>query len=324
VKFSIILILVFSASYFLSSYFKGDVYEDLQLDLIPLCGPIKTTSRNKSLTGTTIKNPCLQKTTYTLLENLNSQYTLKEMNEVTELSTRIELELTKELSLDEQKRRKKLIEFHDSLKDVEKTKYPRFKIFDSARDDFLYYGIQTGRYKDVIRFLGERECNSPELSWINSDIGYLGLFFSVNQGRSFGGIVRIINEKDVTPIEASLGIYEIDKYFDTKLIPSGHFAAWLQNEGIDLYKTFQYQNQDIHSYYHLQGTFFETPWLYNSCNKSIATISNHCSLDSGMDMEVKEFFYLSDHDIMLGNIYCKKSSDLRWERIATIEMVRTE
>lgn len=322
VKFFFLSISVFFVAFTLGITWTQVSKRELEFESGKDCA-LEVNPKKKNIKQPT-KEPCLAASTNILISKMKEQYKPNVLDEVTVFSEKIESELKKDLTEEELEQQQKRIQNNVAKKINYQKNFPRFKISEVARDDFLYFGIQTGRYKDVMRFLGERECRNPELSWINTDIGYLGLFFSINHGRSYGGIVSILNEKDVTPIESSLRISKIEDYFQEKTVPSGHYSAWLHREQAGKSQSFQYQYQDINAFYTWKDVFFESPWLYNGCNKSIATISNFCSLDSGYDMEMKEFFYLSDHDLMLGNLYCKKSNENFWKRIATIEMVRTE
>lgn len=265
--------------------------------------------------------PCTNKETSKLLASFGP-YSKEILNEVSRLAETIEEELSKDPDSKDWKAEEKRSKKMDISTDFFAEYYPRFQLQKGKRTDYLYYGIHTGPYKDVMRFLGERTCSSPQLTLANSDISYLGLFFSINNAREYGGIIRIINEKNITPIEGSMRFYGIDDYFKSKRKPAVNFRSWVHEERETDRKAFVYQDQEIDEPSIFQDKLFISPWLYNSCNKSIATIHNNCSLDSSYDMELKEIFYLTDFDLMLGNIYCKKSNDQNWHRIATMEFIQ--
>lgn len=271
--------------------------------------------------------PCKQQTTDRLID-AQSKYTLKQVSEVNELAAKIKIEILKSPETEEEIKRSNEIK-RNLKKGVEEfTKnYPRFKLKHDFPSDSLYFGIHSGAYDDVSRFLGKRVCTNPSLSFANEEVSYLTLFFSLNFNRSFGGIVRIINERIVTLIEGSLEFRsqkDSEEYFEKKMSPDASFKSWVHEDLERDFRGFVYQDQSISDFVPFWKSYlFTSPWLYNSCSKSISTVDNKCSLDPSYDMELKDFYYLSDFDLMLGNVYCKKSYETSWTRLATIEFVRT-
>ena len=270
-----------------------------------------------------VNAPCDAKTTEVLYRG-RKHYDKEMLKEVDTQALMIKAEIGKTPVTDEEiefetKRKKEL---EEALKEFPSA-YPRFSISPVPPKDHLYYGIHPGEYKDVPRFLGERACANPLLSYANTPFSYLGLFFTLNVGRNFGGVVRIINERIITLVEGNLTFYKSDNYYKEKRTPDAEYDMWVHEDLERDYKGWVYERQRINqikSYF--DAYQFLGPWLYNSCNKSIATVNNFCSLDPSFDMEVKEFFYLTDYDLMVGNIYCKRSHEISWKRMATLEFVR--
>lgn len=276
-----------------------------------------------SVPNSNLKPLCKIETTLKFIKQ-SYRYDDTVLDKVTLLSRQIKEEVEKKPETEEEikyehNRIRNLNEATESFK----KRYPRFPIQNNTQDDQNYYGIHTGDYTDAKRFLGERVCANPRLMIANGDTSYLSLFFSLNNGRDYGGIVRVINERIVTLIEGSFSFNNTDEYFKWKRAPRATFTSWIHEDIERDYKGWVYQNQSIgQTRYPFESPLSFSPWLYNSCNKSIGVVSNFCSLDPSYDMEFKEFFYLTNYDVMLGNIYCKKSSDKGWTRLALVEFIR--
>jgi hypothetical protein len=187
----------------------------------------------------------------------------------------------------------------------------------------LYYGVHFGDYKDNEQFLGNRKCVTPIFHYVNNQSSYLGAFFTINHGRKFGGVVRIINEYIRTLIEGRFSVSSFQDIPYEKFIPSGSMNLRAHEHSVPNRLKYTYEDQEINVRKRFDKRLSSSPWLYNSCNRTMATISNYCSIDPSLDMQYKEFFYIVKEDIMLGNIYCKKSFDDKWKRIATMELIRT-
>jgi hypothetical protein len=305
----------------LASYYLVDSKVILKSKATSQCKPFFQSSEKRDFQ---IKSrPCDPNTVQTILADIKF-YPQIVLDEVSEFNKKIEISLKKKPKTQEE-----IETFHRRLKELQEKKeidkklYPRFGLKEGSPDDYKNFGIHTGDYSDAQRFLGQRTCTNSNLFMASEEESYLSLFFSLNSGRHFGGIIRIINERIVTLVEGSLFFEKNEHYFTEKRIPQGTFRSWVHEDIERDYKGFVYQEQIISQvYYSWRNNFFNGPWLYNSCNKSISVIHNNCSLDPSMDMELKDFFYLTKLDVMIGNIYCKKSSDPSWTRIATMEFIR--
>jgi hypothetical protein len=196
--------------------------------------------------------------------------------------------------------------------------FPRQIIGEEPPRGYLYYGVHSGDYSDEKQFLGKKYCKQPNLSYANYPLSFLGLFFTINEGRTYRGRVRIINEDIKTIIVGAMSISKLIGEKRPRQIPDGRFAMWVHKDIEKDYKGHIYKDSSIST----ESSYKNSPWLYNSCNESIATVSNICHLDQSFDMEYTEFFYLSKFDIILGTVYCKKRIENSWEPIARLEFVR--
>lgn len=318
-KYIVFNLLLFSGAFFASK----ELFPPRKITNIKIKTVSCTDIQKTIVTTEEIPGPCNPQTVKKFEEDAKS-FPKIVMDKVTELHEEIKKEIKKVPETEEklQIETKRKLELEAISNEFQK-KYPRFQLKTSLPDDYLNYGIHTGDYKDVKTFLGERECKIPAFNIATAETSYLGLFFTLNIARNFGGIIRIINEKFVSLIEGSMSFENIDEYFEKKLLLDASFQSWNRDGRPKHAQTFYYQNHRIiHSKRSFEKNLFSSPWLYNSCNKSISTVSNFCSLDAGMDMEYKEFFYLTQFDLLLGNIYCKKSSETGWTRIATMEFIQ--
>ena len=198
--------------------------------------------------------------------------------------------------------------------------YPRIKIGNQFPENALYFGVILSDVSDVKSFLSKKRCDTPQFDYANNEISHLGSFFTVNAKRAYGGRVRTINNRYENLIEGELALYEYPREPFHRFIPSGNYKMWVHKASNVNYKGYKYQRQWLSQEYRFDWD--RSPWLYNSCRKSIATVSNYCALDPRQDMQYKDFFYLVKEDKVVGNIYCKKSNGVIWNRLATFEFVR--
>jgi len=271
-------------------------------------------------------DPCLEKSTDKIIK-INKDFSQK--NEKGILLTVLEMDeeirtrgKISKLSKQEEQRTeldKRLAKLNDYSKQFNRD-YPRFKVGNQFPEDALYYGVELNDVYDSNTFLKEKRCDKPHFQYANNEISHLGSFFTVNAKRAYGGRVRTINNRYENLIEGEFALYEYPREPFHRYIPSGNFKMWVHKESNVSYQGFQYQRQWLSQEYRFDWD--RSPWMYNSCQKSIATISNYCSLDPTKDMQFKDFFYLTNEDKLVGNIYCKKSSDQLWDRVASFEFVR--
>jgi hypothetical protein len=256
-------------------------------------------------------------------QHIHKDSVSKEPQDLIDVESKISnSEKPKYLTEDEQEIEDKRLEgLKEASKPINKD-FARFNISEGIPSGALYYGIHLGSYIDSEQFLGKKTCENPTFYYMNNPSSYLSAFFTINHDREFGGIVRIINEYFNTIIEAKLTVFDFpDEPFE-KYIPKGKYSMWVHEEIQAGFKGHRYETNNISMPRSWGDNYNSSPWLYNSCTKSISTISNHCSIDPSYDMQFKDFFYLVDYDLILGNIYCKKSSDPKWTRISTLELKR--
>lgn len=198
--------------------------------------------------------------------------------------------------------------------------YPRFKIRDVFPENALYFGINLEEEIPYKKFLKNKTCENPVFSFANNKISHLNTFFILNAKRQYGGRVETVNNRFENLIEGNFSLYEYPREPFHRYIPSGNFEMWVHKESLVTYKGYKYQRQWISQEYRFDWD--RSPWLYNSCQNSISTISNYCALDPTYDMQYKDFFYLVQSDKILGNIYCKKSHQTKWTKIGIFEFIR--
>lgn len=335
-KIFIISFILFGASFLSSKLISTAQEVDTPLNSKELCQTIKVSQLTKAkfnhengvlIPFTSEADLCPVLVTHKILNStIKHKFqpeTLPEPKEIIDVEDKIsESEKPKELTEDEEKIEDKRI---DGLKKATKPfteDFARFNISEATPSGALYYGIHLGSYTDSEQLLGKKTCESPKFYYMNNPSSYLSAFFTINHDREFGGIVRIINEYFNTIIEAKLTVFDFpDEPFE-KYIPKGKYSMWAHEELQAGFKGHRYETNNISMPRSWGDNYNSSPWLYNSCTKSISTISNHCSIDPSYDMQFKDFFYLVDYDLILGNIYCKKSSDSKWTRISTLELRR--
>lgn len=215
------------------------------------------------------------------------------------------------------KRVKDLAEFMASFK----KDYPRFKLKGEFPEGALYYGVEMEKMTETTEFLDKKQCLKPKLVFANNEISHLSLFFTLNAVRGFQGRVKMRNNRFKTLIQGKFGVYEYQRVPFNRYIPEGIFEMWSHKKMKVDFKGYNYQRQFASQKYRFDWD--RTPWLYNECSQAISTISNYCSLDPRYDMQFKDIFYSIRRDMVLGNIYCKKSYEKKWHRIASFEFVRT-
>lgn len=217
-----------------------------------------------------------------------------------------------------QQRLSRLFNYSDSFRED----YVRFRLLDEFPANALYFGLIFDKVDDVKKKLKSLRCDSPKFHFANHRISYLGLFFTLNAKRGYAGRVRTLNNRYRNLIEGQLGIYEYPREPFHRYLPSGNFEMRVHPDSKVNYKGFYYQRQWISQEYRFDWD--RSPWLYNSCRNSIATVSNYCALDPTYDMQYKDLFYLVNEDRMIGNIYCKKSSEQVWSRVGTLNLMRVK
>lgn len=199
--------------------------------------------------------------------------------------------------------------------------YVRFKFEENFPEGGLYFGVEGNKVTDIDEYLKLRECTKPQHHFTNFENSHLSLFFTLNAVRGFEGKVKLVNNRYKSLIQGKMGIFEYKREPYQRYIPQGMFEMWAHKNMNVAFKGFNYQRQFLAQEYSFGWD--RSPWLYNSCNKSISVVSNYCALDPRYDMQFKDFFYLIKRDVMVGNIYCKKSYEKEWSRVGTFEMVRT-
>ena len=214
------------------------------------------------------------------------------------------------------KRKKKLNSYSRQFQ----ANYPRFEIDGYLPENALYFGIELNEIYDVEKYLNTKLCQRPAFSLANNQISHLGLFFTVNAKRSYGGRVQTTNNRYINLIEGEFNLYEYLREPFHRYIPSGRFSMWVHKDSHVVYKGYKYQRQWLSQEYRFDWD--RSPWLYNSCSQSISVISNYCALDPRQDMQYKDFIYLVKQDKIIGNIYCKRSSAKSWNKVANFEFIR--
>ncbi len=328
-KSILLYVLIFSFSYFASKNFskKPNRIECVKNQRETVSHESDIDSKN-SLPLKKTNSLCPTSYTKKLIESSSKYEHFSENKEehqaITRTHQKIEFESTDFLDDNEKEVEIKRLKSLKNSPHLYNLDYPRFNVSTKTPSGAHYFGIHIGKYSDVERFLGDRICPKPTFNYVSNPKSYQSAFFTINTERAFSGIVRIINEKFTTLIQAS---FSLGKFLDRpyhRYIPDGFFSMQTHKDLPGFSKSYVYEANSIdirRTNYRDSDTL---PWLYNSCTKSIATINNYCSLDPSYDMQYKDFFYLVDYDLLLGNIYCKKSHEQTWSRISTIELRRVK
>lgn len=338
----LIIVFFFVASFLFSRFFIADLFKkkDFSEDLTKKCsGDYEFTPEEKELLAISDMhkkpleqakrlNPCDSKVHKDILA-INKQFAQKDSSGTLLSVIQMDEEIKKrgkitKLAADSEPQdilKARLVKLK-SYTDQFASDYSRFKIKTSFPEGALYYGLLFTEENDEKKLLNQYRCDRPDLSFANNTISYLGLFFTLNAKRGYHGRVWTLNQRYRNLIEAQLGIYEYPREPFHRYLPNGNFEMRIHEDSQVNYKGYFYQRQWISQEYRFDWD--RSAWLYNSCNNNIATVSNYCALDPSFDMQYKDFFYLVKQDKIIGNIYCKKSSEELWSRIAIFSLMRVK
>lgn len=154
---------------------------------------------------------------------------------------------------------------------------------------------------DVDAFLDANVTSNPGMTIVHNDRKAKSVFFQNLASSMFEGQVKVFTK------EAK------DKRLMGKLSfqsPDQNGQGWLviRDEQGAIYETRTFTLED------------EAVWRYNLAENSVVLLSDRCQWSDAFVHEFKDMFYLSQQNMLVGNIYCREQFAKKWNRIGTFEM----
>lgn len=162
------------------------------------------------------------------------------------------------------------------------------------------FGFYQQSVEDVETFLNKRVVTDPSMAVIDMARKKRSKFFQELKTAAFEGPVKLFTESAK------------DRQFNGKMI----FRSPTQN-GLDWIVVNDETGATIETRTFSQVD--ESVWRYNSQNPSVMLLSEQCVWNDQYVYEFKDFFYLTQQDLLVANIYCKKQGADQWERVGTLQ-----
>ena len=159
------------------------------------------------------------------------------------------------------------------------------------------YGVKKGLSGKIQDFLKDNVCPDPKLSMVSDEIRSQSKFFESVKENTYQGQTEI---------------FPSGKIPDRKLITKFEFGGAAE-EGDDSVAT--RENQTFIEQRIIPAEPTSAAWRYNSCGLSVVLLSDHCPWNDKYTSEYKDIYLAPDSKKLIGNIYCKTTTDMKWTNV---------
>jgi len=174
--------------------------------------------------------------------------------------------------------------------------FPDNKGAGHAKEDA--FGFVEEVVDNIDAFLDGNVTPNPGMTIVHKERKERSTFFNNLQKASFEGNVNIFTEA------AKDKVFQGNLSFES---PEQNGQGWLviRDDQETVFETRTFSSQD------------EAIWRYNLAENAVSLMSDQCHWSDAFVHEFKDMFYLSQQNMLIGNIYCREQSAKQWSRIGT-------